>query len=483
MAYELKQNLKLTQQLIMTPQLQQAIKLLQLSRLELVDLIQQEMQENPLLEEVATDEQVEEPENEEQIRAAERTQEITGQGDGKQEFDWNNYLEEYGSSITKHYQERDDEFSWDNVLYKRPSLVDHMMWQLKMARFSKEEMKIGELIIGNIDDNGYLTSSIQEITNFSGMGQSEVENVLRKIQDFDPPGVGARDIKECLIIQARIYGFLCPLVEAIINHHIKDVELKNYANIARKLKANINDVMEAIALISKMDPKPGSRYQEDNAVTIIPDVYVFKTGDDYKIILNDEGVPRLRINEFYRELINNHADDINTESGRRYIKEKIQSATWLIKSIQQRQRTLYRVSESIVKFQRDFFDHGISYLKPMVLRDIADDLEMHESTISRVVTNKYMHSQRGIFELKYFFSSAIQGTDGDTFASKTIRENIRKIINSEDPQKPYSDNDIAALLKKEGIDIARRTIAKYREMMKILPSSRRKKFSSKKKKD
>jgi RNA polymerase sigma-54 factor len=486
MAFELKQHLKLTQQLIMTPQLQQAIKLLQLSRLELIDMIQQEMEENPLLEEVTVEEYPEEaavPEEgeidiavREEIGTVERAEEVTGEGDGKEEFDWNNYLEDYGPVGVRYDRERDETLSWDNVLSEKKTLADHLMWQLKLARFTELEMKVGEQIIGNIDYNGYLVATTEEIAVQARVEQHFVEEVLKKVQDFDPPGIAARDIRECLLIQAGIFGISDPLIEAIITHHMKDLEIKNYANISRKLKVPLESVLQAVVSISNMDPKPGSRYQVDSVSTIVPDVFVFKSGDEYKILLNDDGLPRLRISNFYRDIMGGISSNHDSESGRKYIRERMQSATWLIKSIQQRHRTIYKVTESILKFQREFFDEGIQYLKPLVLRDVADDVEMHESTISRVVTNKYMHSPRGIFELKYFFSSGIQKTDGDTLASKSVREEIKKIIGGENPRKPYSDQDIVKMLEKSGIAIARRTVAKYREMMGILPSSRRKKF-------
>jgi RNA polymerase sigma-54 factor len=486
MAFELKQNLKLSQQLVMTPQLQQAIKLLQLSRLELTDLITQEIEENPLLEEVTAEEYPEDtavPESDaveiadrEEIKAVERTEEVTGEGDGKEEFDWNSYLEDYGPTGVRYDRKDDEAPSWDNMLMVKPSLTDHLMWQLKLSRITDAEMKIGEQIIGNLDSNGYLVASIEEIAKQEGVEESFVEGVLKKIQEFDPPGIAARDIKECLLIQARILGVLTPLGESIINEHLKDLETKNYSNISRKLKVPMSEVLQAVCIISSMDPKPGSAYTEERIDTITPDVYVSKAGEEYKIILNDDGLPKLRISNFYKEIMGGSNTCPDAENSRKYIRERMQSATWLIKSIQQRQRTIYKVTESILKLQRDFFNYGINYLKPLVLRDIADDVEMHESTISRVVTNKYMHTPRGIFELKYFFSSRIQKTSGDAVASKSVKEEIKKIVSAENPKKPYSDSDIVDLLKKSGISIARRTVAKYREMMRVLPSSKRKKY-------
>ncbi len=479
MAFELKQNLKLAQQLIMTPQLQQAIKLLQLSRMELVEAIQQEIEENPLLEEIAPGEDAESelsPDIDE-IRVSERTSgEVTGEGDGKDEFDWNTYLEDYGPVGVTYYREDVEGPTWENVLTKKPSLTDYLMWQLRLSHMSEQEVRIGEQIIGNLDGSGYLKATVEEIASLEGEESLFVESVLKKIQEFDPAGVAARDLKECLMIQARVLGITHVLLEKILSDHLRDLETKNYHYIARKLKVTLSEVLEAVSMISQMDPKPGLAYNEDKDQYIIPDVFVFKLGDEYKIILNEDGLPRLRISNFYREILGGVNGAAKKAACKEYIKERIQSATWLIKSIQQRQRTIYRVAESIIKFQKEYFDKGIQYLKPMVLRDVAEDVEMHESTISRVTTNKYMHTPRGIFELKYFFNSSIQKTSGDSIASKSVQEEIKKIIMAEDKKKPLSDSEIVDILKKSGISIARRTVAKYREMMGILPSSKRKMF-------
>ncbi|PKN76303.1 MAG: RNA polymerase sigma-54 factor [Deltaproteobacteria bacterium HGW-Deltaproteobacteria-10] len=491
MAFELKQNLRLSQQLIMTPQLQQAIKLLQLSRLELVDTINQEMEENPLLEETLPDDGSEDEvrmANEDDVQSIEkqdvkvieRTEEITGEGDGREEFDWSNYLEDYGP-VGVTYDRKDAEApAWDNIITESQSLTEHLMWQMKLSPFTEEEVRVGSQIVGNLDQNGYLCATVQEISQLEQVAEEFVEAVLKKVQEFDPAGVAARDLQECLLIQARMLGVENQVIEVIIKDHLKDLELKNYVHIARKLKIPLREVENAVLLISNMEPKPGSMFSEEKVQSIIPDVYVVKSGDEYKIILNDDGMPRLRISNFYREVmagVGGHGDHNEEENGKKYIREKVQSATWLIKSIQQRQKTIYKVAESIVKFQRDFFDRGISFLKPLILRDVADDVEMHESTISRVVTNKYMHSPRGIFEMKYFFGSSIQRTtSGETIASKSVKEEIKNLVSQEDPKKPYSDCEIVDLLEKKGINIARRTVAKYREMMGVLPSSKRKKY-------
>ena len=498
MALELRQNLRLTQQLIMTPQLQQAIKLLQLSRLELVDTIRQEMEENPFLDEELPDtdmgEEVsgefEEPEGPEPLEGREvaegtdqespqqnleRPGELTGEGDGKEEFDWNSYLEDYGP-VGANYDHREGENpSWDNVLTALPSLADHMTWQLKLSPLTGDEIRVGEQIIGNLDPNGYLAITLEELAALLSLELSFIEEILKKIQEFDPPGIAARNLQECLLLQARIIDPSNQVLETIIRDHLKDLEKKNYVNITRKLKIPLAEVLRLVAIISSMNPKPGSFFNQERAQPIIPDVYIVKQGNDYKVVLNEDGLPRLRVNNLYKEVMGGLKKGPRAEEGKQYVRERVQSATWLIKSIEQRQKTVEKVAQSIVEYQRDFFDKGINYLRPLVLKQVADDVEMHESTISRVSTNKYMLTPRGIFELKYFFSSSIQTVNGEDIASKSVKEKIRKIISEEDGQKPLSDQDIVKLLKGAGITIARRTVAKYREMLNILPSSRRKK--------
>jgi RNA polymerase sigma-54 factor len=490
MAFELKQNLRLSQQLIMTPQLQQAIKLLQLSRLELVETINQEMEENPLLEEVSPDEVSDEevhaeiaedirPVEREEVKALERAEEVAiVEGDSREEFDWTNYLEDYGPVGVTYGGPDAEEHSWDNVLTESQSLTKYLMWQMKLSSFTEDEIRVCTQIVGNLDQNGYLCATVPEIGQLENISEEFVEAVLKRVQEFDPPGIAARNLQECLLIQARMLGIKNKIIEIIIKDYLKDLELKNYVHIAHKLKVPLREVEIAVLLISRMNPKPGSMYSEDKIQPIIPDVYIVKAGDEYKIILNDDGLPRLRISNFYREIMAGLSDHGHgeEESGKKYIKDKVQSATWLIKSIQQRQNTIYKVAESIVKFQRDFFDRGIDFLKPLVLRDVASDIEMHESTISRVVSNKYVHSPQGIFEMKYFFGSSIKRTSEGTIASKSVKEEIKQIISGEKPKKPYSDCEIVELLEAKEISIARRTVAKYREMMGILPSSKRKKY-------
>jgi RNA polymerase sigma-54 factor len=298
--------------------------------------------------------------------------------------------------------------------------------------------------------------------------------VLRAVQEFDPPGVATRTLQECLLRQVEQLGMQGTLVETLLLRHVDDLENRRYPQIARALQVSVEEVLAAAKLISGLDPRPGSQYGQDEVHYIIPDIFVYKIGDEYVVMLNDEGLPTLRINTFYRSALSG-AVSVDAKAGE-YIQEKLRGALWLIKSIHQRQRTIYKVTRSIVKFQRDFFDRGVEYLKPLVLRDVADDIEMHESTVSRVTTNKYVQTPQGLFELKYFFNSGINTTEGDAVASESVKSKIRDIIGGENPRNPHSDQKIVELLRRQGIDIARRTVTKYREMLNLGSSTQRRRL-------
>jgi RNA polymerase sigma-54 factor len=475
MALELRQQLKLTQQLIMTPQLQMAIKLLQLSRLELMDTIRTELEENPALEEVqdnTTAEQLGE-QTETPVEQAPAEKEVTIEDKLQQDIDWSNYLDEYNTPGRTHFESEDRETPrFESFIARKESLNDHLLWQFIMTKPNKEQERIASLIIGNLNKDGYLVVSTEEIAEMSEYPVEKVEDVLALMQSFDPIGVCARDLRECLLIQANHLGFEDTIVSQVISDHLSNLEKKNYKAICKALKKSMDEVVSAINVITSLEPKPGREFSEETPQYINPDIYVYKLDNDFVIMLNDDGMPKLRVNSFYKssitggKKISNDAED--------YIQDKMRSAAWLIKSIHQRQKTIYRVMESILQFQREFFEKGIAHLKPMVLRDVAQDIGMHESTISRVTTNKYAFTPQGIFELKYFFNSSIRRSHGGAIASASVQEKIRQIISSEDPKKPYSDDKIAQLLKKDEIHIARRTVAKYREMLKVLPSNKRK---------
>jgi RNA polymerase sigma-54 factor len=314
---------------------------------------------------------------------------------------------------------------------------------------------------------------VDEISEVTGRTEAEVLETLVLIQNFDPVGVGSRDTRECLLIQVKFHNLGGTIIEKIILDHMDKLENKRYDLIAKSLSVPLDEVLQAITVITGLEPKPGRKYNDEDTVYISPDIYVIKVGDEYEIVLNEDGLPKLRINSYYKDILNSRG---SLEDGtKQYIQDKLKSAAWLIKSIHQRQRTIYRVTVSIVKFQRDFLDYGITHLRPLVLRDVAEDIQMHESTISRVTTNKYVHTPQGVFELKYFFNSAIQCVDGDSVSSETVKEHIRNIVKSENNARPFSDQEIAEMLKGQNIDVARRTVAKYREALSILPSRKRKK--------
>jgi len=475
MALELRQQLKLTQQLIMTPQLQMAIKLLQLSRLELMDTIRAELEENPALEEVpestSTEQLTDQPET--SSTDASETKEVTIEEKLQEDIDWSNYLDEYNTPGRVHYESEDrDTPKFESFIAHKESLNDHLLWQFLMTKPTKEEEKIASLIIGNLNKDGYLQVSTEEIANTSGSPHEKIEEILARIQTFDPVGVCARDLRECLLIQANHLGLENTIVSDIIEDHLPNLEKKNYKAICKALKKSMDEVVSAINVIKVMEPKPGRQYSDETPQYINPDIYVYKLENEFVIMLNDDGMPKLRVNSFYKNSIG-RGKKVSGEA-EDYIQDKMRSAAWLIKSIHQRQKTIYRAMDSILRFQREFFDKGIAYLKPMVLRDVAQDIGMHESTISRVTTNKYAFTPQGIFELKYFFNSSIRRMHGGAIASASVQDKIRQIILAEDPKKPYSDDKIAQILKNEEIHIARRTVAKYREMLKVLPSNKRK---------
>ena len=505
MALELRQSLGLTQQLVMTPQLQQAIKLLQLSRLELLETVSQEMEENPILEEQSQEELegddgagAKKEEKEEKEKALQESQEIKSENPSvddsgpdpdspslpevtveervRDDVDWENYLSEYNSGYSegfseRHYEEKDAP-SFENFTATRTDLSSHLFWQLNMSNLEDEKKEIGAYIIGNLNDDGYLDATVEEISLATGMSIDHVRVVLDLVQNFDPVGVAARDTRECLLIQVAFQNLNGTLVEKIIRDHLKDLEEKRYHRIADEMGVSIQDILTAVAAIQELDPKPGRIYAAEETIYVTPDIYVAKMGDGFEIIQNEDGLPKLRINAYYKRILKNRSR-VSDET-KAYIQEKMRSAAWLIKSIHQRQRTLYRVTESIVKFQGEFLDKGIAYLKPLVLRDVAEDIEMHESTVSRVTTNKYVHTPQGLYELKFFFNSSISRVNGDAVASESVKEQIRKLIKAENKAKPLSDKGIENMMRELNIKVARRTVAKYREAMGILPSRKRK---------
>ena len=471
MAIQQKLQTRLAQKLILTPSLQQAIKLLPMSTLELADLLNQEVVENPLLEEVPTEDlHAAEPQAAEKEDAPIQQKNDTWD-DQDYEYFFGEYLDDgYRPRAPQEVKELPP---IENTLSTSASLGDHLSWQLSTKTDDDGLMReIGEAIIGNLDDDGYLVASVDEIAAMGPWPIEGVERALQLMQAFDPIGVCARDLQECLTLQLRHIGLEGTATERIVTEHLRLLQNHQIPELAKKLGVTIDELKHHIEIIRHLDPKPGSRYNPKQSQYVIPDVYIVKVEDQYVAVLNEEGLPQLRISPTYRRLLDKGAE--NSDETRAYVKDKFRSALWLIKSVEQRQKTIHKVATSIINFQRDFLDHGIEHLRPLVLRDVANDIGMHESTVSRVVTNKYMHTPQGVFEMKYFFHSGISSSYGDAVSSVTIKQRIRKIIEAEDQKKPLSDSKIVNILQREGLMLARRTIAKYREELKIPTSNQRK---------
>ena len=468
MGLELRQQLKLSQQLVMTPQLQQAIKLLQLSRLELLETVQQELMENPFLDEVETEADVREPE--EKMTESQAEEELV------RTADWENYLGEF-SSTSKQAMARDVEvpeegLSFEARLASKPSLEGHLSWQMRLSNFTEHELAIGEVIIGNLDGNGYLQASTEEIMGLVQATPEEVESVVDRLQRLDPVGVGARTPQECLLVQMEVLGYDDPILVSLVQDHLEDLEKNRYKPLARKFKISLEELKEYLDLLQTLDPMPGANFSGTDPHYVSPDVFVYRYGDEFVIILNEDGLPRLQMNTFYMDTMKGAAS-----KEKEYFQEKMRSAAWLMKSLYQRQRTLYKVVESIVRFQREFFEHGVTKLKPLILKEVAEDIEMHESTVSRITTSKYVSTPHGIFELKFFFNSALDLNDGSQVGSESVKALIKQMIAEEDPKKPLSDERIGEILQEKlEVNIARRTVAKYRSAMGIASSSKRKQY-------
>jgi RNA polymerase sigma-54 factor len=478
MAISQRLHTKLVQKLILTASLQQAIKLLPMSTLELSELLNQEMVENPMLEEVPTEElQPVEASQEKQEEKPPDKEKADTWDDQDYEYFFGDYLDDgYRPRTPTEVKELPP---IENTLSTAASLSDHLLWQLSMQTDEPLIRDIGEAIVGNLDDDGQLVATVEELAAMGPWPVEDVERALVLVQTFDPVGVAARDLQECLLLQLRQHGREGAPVETIgpaekiITEHLRLLQQHQVPKLARKMGMSIDDLKQHIETIRHLDPKPGSRYNPSQSQYVIPDVYIVKSEDQYVVMLNEDGMPQLRISPVYRRLMDKNVAE-NTDETRAYVKDKFRSALWLIKSVEQRQKTIHKVSTSIIKFQSDFLDHGIEYLRPLVLRDVASDIGMHESTVSRVVTNKYMHTPQGVFEMKYFFHSGIASSYGEAVSSVTIKQRIRKIVEQEDSQRPLSDSRIVNILQREGLDLARRTIAKYREELKIPTSNQRK---------
>jgi RNA polymerase sigma-54 factor len=506
MGMEMKLQFKLSQQLVMTPQLVQAIRLLQLSRLELVDEIRKELDGNPVLADDATDPKARDRSDREGPKdvpldrgtdmrlpnadPSEPNTDLAQRETDKRvkEVDWEQFLEnrQLQQAMPTHRGGFEELPPIEQNLTKPSNLREHLLWQLQMSDFVDNERQFALLVIGNLDDKGYLDlkggegpdgtkdedQTIEDLAREAGLDPEDAPEVLAMIQRMDPVGVAARDLAECLRVQAEVLGF-DKIEMAIINDHLHNVERRNFQAISKALKIPLEEVYEAVQEIQKLESVPARNFQEvdEKTIAITPDVYVIKDGEQFVVTDNDKGLQRLYINENLAQRM------LKDPKAKEFISEKLRSAQWLIRAIEQRRRTIIKVTECIVEKQREFLERGVGYLKPMILRDVAEAVGMHESTISRVTSNKYVHTPQGLFELKYFFNSSIHRVSDEDIASESVKQAIKKIIAAEDKSNPYSDQAIVKILEDtDGIKIARRTVAKYREMLGILSSSKRKKM-------
>ena len=471
MALELRQQLKLSQQLVMTPQLQQAIKLLQLSRVELLETVQQELLENPFLEESSLTDDASQEQHEE---SREAPKEEVYDRELAKDADWEDYLGEFAStprlSQSREYELAEEISPLEARYAAKPTLEGHLFWQLRLSSLTEEQKAIGEVIIGNLSSAGYLQASIEEVAEMAEVAPEAVLPVLERVQLFDPIGVAARDARECLMVQIKNLNYARdPILVELVESHLEDLEAKRYKPLLRKFKLDMEELKEYLDIIQSLDPLPGASFGGGEPTYVSPDVFVYKMGDEFVILLNDDGLPQLQLSAMSQMNIG------GSEKEKDYCAEKIRSASWLIKSLYQRQRTLYKVMESIVRHQQPFFEDGVTKLAPLILKDIADDISMHESTVSRITTNKYVATPHGIFELKFFFNSGLELDDGSQVGSESVKALIKKFISEEDTRSPLSDERIGEMLKERlKVNIARRTVAKYRTALDIPSSSRRK---------
>lgn len=494
MAYSMRQELRMSQQLVMTPQLQQAIKLLQLSRIELQDLVRGELLENPLLDDnselggsSSSDEPVSSIEMQDSIeqnaadqpgasKSSDERKELKVDDGPKDNFDWEAYLESnsYAPATGPGVSVGNEDLpSLESTASRPETLTEHLEWQVRLSDFSANDEEIAEHIIQNLSPAGYLRDlTVPAIARNTGYSVMRIEAVLRRIQAFDPTSIGSRNLAEALWVQANHPDepIEDPLVLGMICKHLDALEKRAYPAIARDMGEQLEEIYEAAKVIMALEPRPARAFASEEPHYIVPDVYIQKISDEWVVTLNDDGLPKLKISGMYRAAMS------NSREAKEYISERLRSAQWLIRSIQQRQRTILKVAKSILKFQRPFFDKGVEHLRPLILKDVAEDISMHESTVSRVTTNKYVHTPQGIFELKYFFNAGISRVGGEELASEAVKTKIKALIDNEDQSRPYSDQKLVELLKKDGIDIARRTVAKYREQLGVLSSSKRKRL-------
>jgi len=475
-------SLKMGQRLVMTPKLQQALKLLQVPTLELEQILKQEMMQNPMLEEVDVGDEEEESTEEsadDEIEAeAEAEKKEDEEAPKDEDFDLDDYFDDAFKLQGWEPEQEDIDERFERVAVAPESGVEKLINQLKLNVDDAVELEIGEYLVGSLDNDGFLSVEVEEVARVFEVEPARVERVLEVIQDFDPPGIGARNLQESLLLQLRAQGREDSLAGAVVTHHFDALKNRKFAEIAKELRVSPKEVQEIAEEIGHLDPRPGLSTFGDDARYVTPDLVVEKVEGEYVVYLNDSNIPRLRVSKAYADELSRGRNSAGAGDGetRKFIIEKLNSARWLIQTIEQRRRTIVKVMQSIVEEQRDFFDKGPVALKPLTLQQVATRIGMHESTVSRVTTNKYVQTPRGVFELKYFFSSSLDTDDGDSMSSKAAKTRIREIIDREDKAKPMSDQKIVDMLKVEGLNIARRTVAKYREQLNILPARMRKTY-------
>ena len=487
MNIELKLQMNTQQRLVMTPMLQQAIKLLIMTRLELVQAIRTEVQDNPLLDEIETGMEEEEDtatlqaeeidtstkEREEEKVFEEQSTLKTKEEPTKDEIEWDAYMQSglYEGATGVAPPELP---SIENTLKQKEDLEGHLSWQLKCSAMDEREKELGEVIIGNINSEGYLEETLEELASQASATLDEMEDAITLVHSFDPPGIGARNLKECLLLQVRANGMKNSLVESLFMNHLEFIDERNFKKLAKLLDTSLDEIIMAAKTIREFDPKPGLEFSNDETHYITPDLHLIKIGEEYQVFLNDDDTPRLRINPYYQSILKNKKSE--KKDTRDYLENKFRSAIWVIKSIEQRRQTILKVGRSICHFQKEFLDKGVNYLKPLILKDVADDIGMHESTVSRVTTNKYIHTPQGLYELKFFFHSAVGSYFGSDMSSVRVKEMIRVICKEEDPANPYTDDEIVIKLQSTNVKIARRTVTKYRTKLAIPSTSKRKRL-------
>ena len=467
MAQGMQQNLNVSLQQVLAPQLQQSLQILQVPMLELRNLIQAEIQANPVLEEEITEPSIEDRQQE-QEEFKEEFERLA-----KLDDEWRDYMAQNNSYSGKSQEDEERrQFFFDSII-SHETLQQHLMEQLNNGDLEGEDRKTAELIIGNIDDMGFLQSPLEEMSQNTGMDVADLQRVLEVIQTFHPVGVGSRDLRDCLLIQLRRIGKDQSLEYRIVEKHLDDLGKRRFPEIARRLGTTVEQVQRCANFIATLDPKPGQIFSPDPNNYVLPDVDVLRVGDGYQITLNGEQIPHLRISNTYKDLM---SQDHNGTEVKDYIRDKIRSGKFLIKSIHQRQQTISNIAHEIVSRQKEFLEKGSAFLKPLTMVQIAEAVGVHETTVSRAISGKYISTPQGVFEMKYFFTPGYQTSAGESMSNTSVKEAIADLVKGEAPKSPLSDKEIVEILSSRGIPIARRTVAKYRSELNILPSNMRKRF-------